>query len=163
MTATVTKIHPSKPARSGAGKDRSKATASKYRRQALAGTGVGIVAGSLVALSLTHLATGIQVVTGSPQWESWSMAIGVDCGYVALELASLTAVTDAIRKAIGKFTRPAIIGTLAGSAALNAFAFGSQAQGWLVYPAIALGLCIPGLVYALTRVGAVLWIEGGAK
>jgi hypothetical protein len=88
------------------------------------------------------------------------MAVGVDCGYVALELATLTAATDAIRKAIGKFTRPAILGTLAGSAALNAFAFGAQSPGWLVYPAIVLGLCIPALVYALTRVGAVLWIEG---
>jgi hypothetical protein len=143
-----------KPARVAA-----KATARKHRRQALAGVGVAIVAGSLVGLSLTHLAHGIEIVTASPSWEAWSMAVGIDLGFVGLEMAQLTAATDTVRKAIGGYVRPAIIGTLAGSAALNAFAFGSQAPGWMLYPAVLLGLAIPALIYALTKIGAVLLMD----
>jgi hypothetical protein len=48
---------------------------------------------------------------------------------------------------------------LAVSAAMNGFAFAAHADGLLIYPAAALGLAIPALIYALTRVAAVLWIE----
>jgi hypothetical protein len=134
--------------------------ARRDRRQALAGAGVALVAGSLVALSLTHLAHGIEVVTAAPKWEAWSMAVGIDLGFVALEMAQLTAATDAVRRAIEAYVRPAIVGTLAGSAALNAFAFGSAAPGWMLYPAVAIGLAIPALVYALTKIGAVMMLGG---
>ena len=50
-------------------------------------------------------------------------------------------------------------GTLAISAAMNGFAFGSHAGGFLIYPAVGLGLAIPASVYALTRVAATLWID----
>jgi hypothetical protein len=46
---------------------------------------------------------------------------------------------------------PAILGTLAASGALNALAFAAQADGLLLYPAAALGIAIPGLIYALSR------------
>ena len=139
--------------------NQSKAMARKHKRQVLAGVGVAAVAGSLVALSLTHLAHGIEIVTASPSWEAWSMAVGIDLGFVGLEMAQLTAATDTVRKAIGGYVRPAIIGTLSGSAALNAFAFGSQAPGWMLYPAVLLGLAIPALIYALTKIGALLLMD----
>ena len=47
-------------------------------------------------------------------------------------------------------------GTLAASAAMNAFAFGAHADGFMLYPAIGLGLAIPALIYALTRVAMTL-------
>ena len=132
----------------------------RHRRQWLAGAAVAAVAGSLVALSLTHLAHGIEVVTASPSWEAWSMAVGIDLGFVGLELSQLTAATDAVRRAIGGYVRPAILGTLAGSVALNGCALGAQAPGWMLYPAVALGVAIPALIYALTKIGAVMLLDG---
>jgi hypothetical protein len=42
---------------------------------------------------------------------------------------------------------------------MSAFAFDAHADGLMLYPAIGLGLAIPALVYALTKVAARLWIE----
>lgn len=128
------------------------------RRQAFGAAAVGTVALALTALSLTHLSAGIQIVTHSPAWEAWSMAVGIDLGFVALELAQLTTVNDKVARDIRRFVRPAITGTLIGSAALNAFAFGAAATGWMVYPAVVLGVAIPALIYAMTRVGAAMWM-----
>ena len=51
----------------------------------------------------------------------------------------------------------------AGSAALNALAFAAQSAGWMLAPAIAMGLAIPALVYALTRIGATLYLDCSAR
>src|SRR2546428_12080267 len=124
------------------------------RRQAGTAIGVGAVAVTLTALSLSHLAHGVQIVTGSSQWEAWSMAIGIDLGFVALELSQL-AIGDKLRRQVSRFARPAILGTLAGSAAMNAFAFAAEASGYVMMAAaVTLGVAIPTLIYALTRVGA---------
>jgi hypothetical protein len=113
------------------------------------------VAGTLLALSLSHLATGIALVTGAGPSDGWLMAIGIDLGFIALELA---APADK-RAAVMRYAAPAIVGTLAASATMNAFAFGAHADGFLIYPAVGLGLAIPALIYALTKVAATLWIE----
>jgi len=52
------------------------------------GRGRGLV---LTALSLPHLAHGIELVTGAPAWESWLMAIGIDLGFLAPEIGQLCA------------------------------------------------------------------------
>jgi hypothetical protein len=88
---------------------------------------IGAVAVTLTALSLSHLAHGISIVAHAEQWEARSMAVGVDLGFVALELSQLS-ISDKVRKQVARFARPAIAGTLAGSAALNAFAFAAQAD-----------------------------------
>ncbi len=113
---------------------------------------VAAVAVVLTALSLTHLAHGIALVTRAPQWEAWSMAVGIDLGFLALEIAQLCAATPKTRAEIGRFTKPAILGTIVASAIMNALAFGAQADGWMLYPAVMLGLAIPALVYCLSRV-----------
>jgi hypothetical protein len=115
---------------------------------AVATAAVGLV---LTALSLSHLAQGIELVTRAPAWESWLMAIGIDLGFLALEIGQLCAATPSVRAEIARFTAPAIVGTLVTSAAMNAMAFGAQADGWMVYPAVGLGLAIPALIYALSR------------
>jgi hypothetical protein len=92
------------------------------------------------------------------------MAIGIDLGFVALELSQLATVSDNVRRQVSRFARPAIVGTLAGSAAMNAFAFAAQAVNpWMMTAAITLGVAIPALIYALTRVGAGLWIDCHAR
>jgi hypothetical protein len=157
-TGNVIKLKPpaAKPAR-------SRAVARKLRRQAAAAIGVGGVACVLTALSLNHLARGIGMVTGAAEWEAWSMAAGIDLGFVSLELAQLVVTTETVRRAVRRYCRPAITGTLAGSAALNALAFATQSTGWMLAPAIAMGLAIPALVYALTRIGATLYLDCSAR
>src|SRR5262252_4087537 len=91
------------------------------RRQAGTAVGVGAVAVTLTALSLSHLAHGVEIVTGSSPWEAWAMAIGIDLGFVALELSQL-AISDKVRRQVGRITKIAIVGTLIGSAGINIFA-----------------------------------------
>ena len=47
------------------------------------------------------------------------MAIGIDLGFVALEGAQLTSTSEKLRREVIKYTKPAIIGTLTGSAVIE--------------------------------------------
>ena len=43
---------------------------------------VGLPAGTtvgLMAVSLTHLSDGVTQLTSSSEWQSWAMAVGIDC------------------------------------------------------------------------------------
>lgn len=163
MSAKITKLPivaklASKPAYGV--RARSRAFQRRMRRQALAASGIGAVAFILTALSLTHLAHGIAIVTAAPAWEAWAMAIGIDLGFIGLELATICAATDSVRKQIGKFARPAILGTLTASALMNAFAFatgGTDVASKVV--AVCLGIAVPALIYALMRIGAAMWLN----
>jgi len=134
------------------------AKAAKNNYSNFAAAAVLAVAGTLLALSLSHLAAGIALVTGAGPSDGWLMAVGIHLGFIALELAVLVAPADK-RAAVVRCAAPAIVGTLAISAAMNAFAFGGHADGLLIYPAAALGLAIPALIFALTKVAATLWID----
>src|SRR5437867_8257438 len=106
-------------------RDRSarKAPRSVMRMSKQQATGAAVnslIAGVLIALSLSHLAHGIELA-GSPAWEAWAMAFGIDLGFVGLELTKITA-NERTMKAIGTITNWAIVLTMMGSAALNAFA-----------------------------------------
>lgn len=148
-----------KPATKVVGKPKSKRAIKVSRTQALAAVGVMSVALVLTGLSLTHLSHGIELVTKAPVWESWAMAVGVDLGFIALELAQLVQMKDQTRKKIAGYMKYGIVGTLIFSAALNATAFGMMATGWMVYPAVAFGLAIPGLIFIMFKVGAQLWLD----
>jgi hypothetical protein len=109
-------------------------------RQRWTAYGVGGVAVALTALSLHDLAEGIRIVTHSATWQSYAMASGIDLGFISTELALLTA-SDRERKALSRFASPAIIGTLCGSAVMNAFAFAKDAEGLVMTAAaIAMGV-----------------------
>jgi hypothetical protein len=130
------------------------------RRQSLAAIGIGLVACTVTALSLHHLADGIMLVTKAPAWEAWSEGTGIDLGFISMELATIAATTDKLRKAISRYSKPAIAGTLAGSAVMNAFAFAMPADGYVSMAAgTLLSAAIPALVYCLTRIGAALYID----
>jgi len=125
--------------------------------------GVMLVALALLGLSLSHLASGVAIVTGSGERDGWLMAVGIDMGFVALELALLVAPA-ATRPAVARYASPAIVGTLlATSAAMNAFAFASHADGLMIFPAIGLGFAVPALVYALTKTGAIIFFARGSQ
>ncbi len=136
--------------------------APKRRAHTVAACGVLVVALALLWLSLSHLAAGVAIVTGSSERDSWLFAAGVDLGFVALEVALLVAGDD-IRAAVERYAFPAVVATLGVSAAMNSLAFAMKAEGWLLYPAIGLGCAVPGLVYALTRVGAILVFSESGK
>jgi hypothetical protein len=54
--------------------------------------------------------------------------------------------------------------TLTGSAGMNALAFAAQVVGaYMTAAAITLGVAIRALIYALTRVGAALYIDCHAR
>jgi hypothetical protein len=114
------------------------------------------VAFALLGLSLAHLASGVQLITQAPAWESWALAIGLDIGFISAEAALLCAATASVHREVTRFATPTIIGTILASAAMNALAFASQASGWYVYPAAALGTAIPAMVFALSRIAFAL-------
>lgn len=137
----------------------TKRAKSAAKRQAMTGVAIGAVASTLTALSLSHLAHGIELVTHAPTWEAWAMAVGIDLGFVALELSQL-ACSPKVAKSVAKFSKPAIIGTLTGSALMNALAFaGSASNAGMQVAGVAIGVAIPCLIYALTRVGAAIWLD----
>lgn len=153
------KVHRLHPVQKSAPSRKVRRAVRALRRRAATAMGVGAVAVTLTALSLSHLAHGITIVTGAEVWEAWAMAVGIDLGFIALELSQL-AIGDRLRRQVARFARPAIFGTLAGSAAMNAFAFAGNAAGYsMMAAAILLGVAIPTLIYCLTRVGAALWID----
>jgi hypothetical protein len=132
------------------------------RRQSILAGAIGVVAMALTALSLNHLAHGVELVTSSSPWEAWAMAIGIDCGFIAVELSQIT-IGEKLRRKLAWYAKPAILGTLGTSAVMNAFAFASPTTGWMTYAAIALGIAIPGLIYTLTRIGAAMYIDCHAR
>jgi hypothetical protein len=88
------------------------------------------------------------------------MAVGIDCGFIGLELASLLTVAEKTRKLVERFAKPAIVGTVAGSAIMNAVAFASQADGAAMQAAgAAMGCAIPAMIYAIMRVGAAMFVD----
>lgn len=159
MTATVTKL----PTKVSSTKNIapkivkiSKRAKIDAWRQTLATAAIASVALTLTGLSLTHLTSGIQQVTGGQTVESAAMAVGIDLSFVALEVSQVLRLPETTAKIVKKFAQPAIIGTMLASAALNAFGFAAHAEGLMIYPAIMLGCAIPALIYALTRVSVAL-------
>jgi hypothetical protein len=76
-----------------------------------------------------HLATGYAAVTHCAEWEAVVSACGIDLGFLLLEIAQLVTVRDSTLRIVARWANPAIAVTLAGSAALNSFAFMVGADG----------------------------------
>lgn len=139
---------------------RSAAWRRKMARQRLASYGIGAVALVLTVLSLSHLAAGVQVLAHSSTWHAWAMAIGIDMGFIGLELGQLCITTETLKAKVSRFADPAIKGTLIVSALMNAYAFASAASGWaFLTAACALGVSIPALIYVLIRVSVAMWLD----
>ncbi len=130
----------------------------QLRQQLLSGAAVSVVALTLTGLSLNHLAHGISIVTHSDMMEAWAMAIGIDLGFVAVEMAQMSVTNEKLLKDISKYANPTIVGTMVGSAVLNAFAFVAQAEGWMMIPAVIMGLAIPAMIYSLTKIGTKMYL-----
>ena len=165
MTASVHQIattaRASKSKAATAAKPQSRRAKIMGRRQRAASYAIGAVGLTLTALSLSHLAAGVQVLTHSDTWHAWAMATGIDLGFVGLEVGQLCVTTDKLRATVARFAKPAIIGTLIASAGMNAYAFASECASWpFMAAAVALGVSIPAMVYVLTRVSMAMWLDG---
>lgn len=157
--ATVTKLHAAPTTSPKATKGLSKAHKARIARQRQVAMGMGLVAATLTGLSLSHLAKGVAIVTHSDTWEGWAMAVGIDLGFIAMELGQIV-INDKLRERVACYAKPAILGTLAGSAVMNAFAFASDTTSLLGQgAAVVFGCAVPALIYALTRYGATLYID----
>jgi MFS family permease len=163
----VVAIKPAKPKRQAAASTapaapvtRSKTWLRKMARQRGAAYGIGAVAVVLMGLSLSHLASGVLALTHGEEWHAWAMAVGIDAGFIGLELGQLCVSTETMRKTVAKWAEPTIIGTLIVSAIMNAYAFASTTDNLAVAcAACALGISIPSLIYVLTRVSVALWLD----
>ncbi len=85
------------PAPKGAVRHKPRKATRGLRKHAPA-AGLGAVIVVLLGLSLTHLSTGVQIVTHCAWWEALAMAIGLDLLIVGLEVAMVvTAGTRAYK------------------------------------------------------------------
>jgi hypothetical protein len=106
---------------------------------------------ALLALSLTHLAAGIEYLCRCDHWQSWAMAIGIDLVFVSVEWLVLSADDDTKARIRGDAAVMTII-TITASSALNALAFYVTASSELQYYAGGFGALIPFLVYGSTTI-----------
>lgn len=104
----------------------------------------------VLAVSIDHLAYGIQLSTGIELWESWAMAIAIDAGMIAGEYAALVDKPT-------RYTRFSVILGLLLSGIFNCLAFTFHAKS-LLYIAIGvtLGILVPTSLYALTQTAHIL-------
>lgn len=151
----VVKLQPVAPARAARRTAKQERARQRQLYSAAASWAVALV---LVGLSLSHLARGVHLITGAGPIESWAMAIGVDLGLIAAEVAILCAPNAKASRDVRLWAGMLIIGTSVVSSVLNAVAFVSVAPDnalVLQIGAATLGACIPGAIYALTRLGYV--------
>jgi hypothetical protein len=133
--------------------------AAVLRRHAPA-AGLGAVILVLIGLSLSHLAHGVQIVTGCAWWEALAMAIGLDLLIVGLEVAMVSTAGTKAYRPVARFANPALVAAFVWSAGLNAFAFSATSMVlWMTVVAASLGASIPALIYCGTRAWAALTIE----
>jgi hypothetical protein len=109
---------------------------------------------ALMAVSLTHLSDGVTQLTAIPSWQTWAMAVGIDCMLISVALAQLTAPPD-VKRDIALVARCMEGGTLVMSPGLNALAFTGGAFDAAHWAQIAFGCFVPaaisGATYILAR------------
>lgn len=124
-------------------------------RQAVA-KGIGGIAALLVALSVWHLTAAISTMTGSPVFLALLLAIGIDLGLIASELAELVSHGN---KVICGWARAYMVKATVMSCFLNAYEFAANApEGALTKGiAIAFGILLPVMIFVLARIAAHLY------
>jgi hypothetical protein len=150
-----------RPARKPRGESKPRGSSRRTMRAAKRLAAVcGSVATGVLALSVVHCTQAIAGLTGSHWLLAALLAIGIDAGMVASEVAEVASHGTSAEQTVGRWARGYTIAAILLSMALNAYAFGQHATGALACAAAALGVIIPGLVYGLGRVAAHLWRAG---
>jgi hypothetical protein len=122
-------------------KSKSKPQRAKAPRTApdrgghFAAAGVLAVALILLGLFLSHLAAGIALVTCAGPSDGWLMAIGIDLGFIALELAVLASPADK-RAAVVRYAAPAGAFTSADNPGLHSWSRNKRGCLMLTKPTV---------------------------
>ncbi len=126
---------------------------------------LGAVVTIMLGVSLEHLASGIREITHSTAWSAWALAIAIDVGMVASEVALIVLATFPNIRVAG-YAHRYVVSTIAISIALNVWAFwpppGDPAVTGMVL-AVILGAGIPLGVYHLTRVAGRIWLAASNR
>jgi hypothetical protein len=141
----------------GRNKPRGRKQVRYARRLACLVGGVGV---GVLGLSVTHCTESIGLLTGSHWLLSGLLAIGIDAGMVASELAELAAHGTKAAEQVKPWARGYTVAAVVLSILLNAYAFGLHAANGMQWAAWLLGAAVPCLVYALGRVAGHLWQAG---
>jgi hypothetical protein len=127
---------------------------------------IGAIGAGTLSLSVVHVTTSIAQLTGSSPLLSALLALGIDAGLVATEIAGLVCHGSDRQARIIPWAKGYTLTALAMSCVLNAFAFARHASDGMTWCACLLGILLPALVLALFRIGSELWLarqEGGAQ
>jgi hypothetical protein len=143
-----------RPARKAKGERKPRSSSHRTMRAAKRLAAVcGSVATGVLALSVVHCTQAIAGLTGSHWLLAALLAVGIDAGMVASEVAEVASHGTSAEATVRPWARGYTVAAVVLSMGLNAYAFSGHAAGPLVYAA-ALGVIIPGLVYGLGRVAA---------
>lgn len=143
-------------------KGRTKGTTQKRTRTKKVGANqrvallLGGVAALLVALSVYHLTCGIAVLTGSPIALALLLAVGIDIGLVASEVAEVLGHAD---DEVKRWSRVYMAMATVMSMLLNAYEFAAHSPDHLFSKGLSVtfGLALPVMVWVLARQGMKLW------
>ena len=118
---------------------------------------------TILGVSLEHLAHGIATVTNSATWASWSLAVAIDVGMIASEIA-LILLSKMPDIGVENYAKRYVLATIVVSMALNTLGFWpANVNVVSVTLAIVLGCGIPAGVYHLTKVAGKLWMAISIK
>src|SRR5262249_57394167 len=109
---------------------------------------VGAVGVGVLGLSVVHCTESIGLLTGSHWALSGLLAIGIDAGMVASELAELASHGTTAGERVRPWARGYTVAAVLLSVLLNAYAFGLHAAPGMTWAALLLGAVIPRLAYA---------------
>jgi hypothetical protein len=134
------------------------ATEQRLGRHLVVALGAVIII--MLGVSLEHLASGIREITHSTVWSAWALAIAIDVGMVASEIALIVLATFPNIRVAG-YAHRYVASTIVISIALNVWAFWPPEDDATLIGqvlAVILGAGIPLGVYHLTRVAGRLWL-----
>ena len=151
---------PKPPRRRGTPTKIRRLTATEQRLGRYLVIALGAVVTIMLGVSLEHLASGIREITHSAVWSAWALAIAIDVGMVASEVALIVLATfPNIR--VADYAYRYVVSTIVISVALNIWAFwpaDSEGAWTAMTLAVVLGAGIPLGVYHLTRVAGRIWL-----
>lgn len=116
---------------------------------------LGSVAAGLVFLSVYHLTCGIMTLTGSPLVLAVLLAVGIDLGLVASEVAEMIAEDASVRR----WSKVYMLMATVMSMLLNAYEFAAHApaQWFSQLLSVSFGLALPVMIYVLAKQAGGLW------
>jgi hypothetical protein len=117
---------------------------------------LGSVAAGLVFLSVFHLTCAVSTLTGSPLVLAVLLAVGIDLGLVASEVAEMVAEDD---QTVRRWSKLYMGMATVLSMVLNAYEFAAHAPPhWFSQTlGVGFGLALPVMIFVLAKQAGGLW------